>query len=71
MTAGGVEAAGTEIVGCETVDELFLLLVMMELAMGRDGSTSDFKPVVFNCRLLHSAFRSASLRGKYCDVCLV
>lgn len=38
--------------------------------MGIDGITSDFEPVVFNCRLLHSALRSASLRGKYCDVCL-
>lgn len=38
--------------------------------MGMDGVTSDFEPVVFNCRLLHSALSSASLRGKYCDVCL-
>lgn len=31
--------------------------------------TSDFEPVLFNCRLLHSPFNSASLRGKYRDVC--
>jgi hypothetical protein len=67
MTTGGVEGAGTEIVSCETVDELSSMLVC-QLRMESDRYTSGFEPVVLSCRLLHSALRSASLRGKYCDV---
>ena len=71
MTARGVETAGTNIVGSETVDELFFFcMLIVGLKMGIETLTSDFEPAVFNCLLLHSALRSAILRGKYCDACL-
>jgi len=67
MTTRSMKTArGDKIVGCKALDKL-LNFSKMSGTSEKWYLTSALVPVVFNCRLLHSAFRSDLGRGNQAD----
>ena len=65
MPAGCAVSAG-EIIGYKTIHELCHCALANALLNSSlyEIITSDLLPAVFNCRLLHSALRSRTERGR-------